>query len=485
VHVYGEAKTLNHNEFTYTGFVFAGWAKSADGDVEFTDGQSVINLTETDGDTVTLYARWGAFSYKVSYAGNGGAGEMPDSNFTYGVSQHLPGNEFTRTGYLFAGWARTAGGDAEFTDGQSVINLTEIAGDTVTLHAVWVPITYTVVYDKNAEDAAGTTANSEHTYDEDENLNANGFTRAEYIFSGWARTTGGDVEFTDEQSVINLTETNEAIITLHAVWNSKVIIIKNFAPNDLPEVWSLPDEVRYPAIIEVYSVGGGGGGQGGAASFHTSDPSRSTGASGGGGAATYMSFETEKSVQFDIVVGHGGTGGNRNAVAVGTWEPGWNGGDGGQSKVTWDGISLTAEGGSGGNRGNSWELIAGQGGAAMSQPLAFTGGFDSRQGGNGVDGDRWSRSASQGGSAGRLNIGSINPFGGGDSPYNYNIDERPYNVMHTNGNGDAGNGHAATPGAGGSGGLGFTGGNVITGWAAAYNGIGGGNGQVMIVVTYW
>ena len=55
---YDEGKALNTNGFSVTGYVFLGWATSANGDVVYTDAQAVSNLASTDGATVTLYAKW-------------------------------------------------------------------------------------------------------------------------------------------------------------------------------------------------------------------------------------------------------------------------------------------------------------------------------------------------------------------------------------------------------------------------------------------
>lgn len=58
-HTYDEAKPLTKNGFTKTGYVFQGWATSASGPVVYTDGQSVKNLTSTNGGVINLYAVWG------------------------------------------------------------------------------------------------------------------------------------------------------------------------------------------------------------------------------------------------------------------------------------------------------------------------------------------------------------------------------------------------------------------------------------------
>jgi hypothetical protein len=62
---------------------------------------------------------------------------MTESNFTYGITQNLLANIFTKTDNVFSGWATSADGQAVYSDQQSVINLTENDGATVTLFAIW------------------------------------------------------------------------------------------------------------------------------------------------------------------------------------------------------------------------------------------------------------------------------------------------------------------------------------------------------------
>ena len=80
-------------------------------------------------------------TYTIAYDKNAvdANGTMADSSHTYDIEKALNINAFTRTGYTFAGWAWTPTGAVEFDDGQSVINLSDIAGATVTLYAVWDP----------------------------------------------------------------------------------------------------------------------------------------------------------------------------------------------------------------------------------------------------------------------------------------------------------------------------------------------------------
>lgn len=58
--VYDKAVSLENCGFTRTGYAFAGWAEQPNGEVKYTDGMSVKNLTSEKDGTVTLYAVWKA-----------------------------------------------------------------------------------------------------------------------------------------------------------------------------------------------------------------------------------------------------------------------------------------------------------------------------------------------------------------------------------------------------------------------------------------
>lgn len=137
---YGTPKAVPANAFTHTGHSFAGWATGPEAPVAFAPGQSVSNLTATAGATVTLYARWTPIGYTIAFNGNGGSGTMQSQAMTYGAAERLAANAFTRTGYVFAGWALTADGEVAYGDRQTVSNLTATADATVTLYARWTPV---------------------------------------------------------------------------------------------------------------------------------------------------------------------------------------------------------------------------------------------------------------------------------------------------------------------------------------------------------
>lgn len=143
-HIYNQAKALRSNGFTKTGYTFAGWATSATGNVVYSNGASVKNLTTSLNGAVNLYAKWTPNTYKVVYNGNGATGgSTASSTHTYDAAKTLTANGFTRTGYTFKGWATSPSGGVAYGNGASVKNLTSTNGGTVNLYAVWQVNTYT------------------------------------------------------------------------------------------------------------------------------------------------------------------------------------------------------------------------------------------------------------------------------------------------------------------------------------------------------
>ena len=84
---YGTAQKLTSNAFTKTGFTFAGWNRNANGTgTSYTNGQSVSNLTSSNGATINLYAQWTARN-EAKYDSAGGYwyienGKIPQTKVT-------------------------------------------------------------------------------------------------------------------------------------------------------------------------------------------------------------------------------------------------------------------------------------------------------------------------------------------------------------------------------------------------------------------
>lgn len=75
--------------------------------------------------------------FTVRFSANGGTGAMSDWMCNPNFAAMLPANTFKRSGFTFAGWATSASGAVQFTDGQDVTGWDVAAGETLTLYAVW------------------------------------------------------------------------------------------------------------------------------------------------------------------------------------------------------------------------------------------------------------------------------------------------------------------------------------------------------------
>ncbi len=141
---YDAEQELIANGFAKENYSFAGWATSADGEVAYSDGQSVRNLTAVSGGEVTLYAVW-TQNAQVTITFNANAenvtGEMPAQTVYSNLLTQLNPNAFARTGYTFTGWATSADGEVVYADKASVTLSTDI-----TLYAKWTVNEYTIKF---------------------------------------------------------------------------------------------------------------------------------------------------------------------------------------------------------------------------------------------------------------------------------------------------------------------------------------------------
>ena len=110
--------------------------------------------------SIMLFAHWSPNSYKIHFEKNDddsgstrATGSMMDATFTYDESRALPANRFSRVGYTFAGWNRSADGTADngsnYKDKEVVKNLTLTPNGIVNLYAQWASNEYTLTFDYN------------------------------------------------------------------------------------------------------------------------------------------------------------------------------------------------------------------------------------------------------------------------------------------------------------------------------------------------
>ena len=126
------------------GYVFKYWiATNSDGDEEIImDNPYTFEIS----DNITLLPEFvEGYRYYVVFDGNSAtSGEMEGTSFISvsdldgDVEQHLPANNFSRSGYIFTGWNTEADGTGmSYEDRAEIINLTDVANDTVVMYAQW------------------------------------------------------------------------------------------------------------------------------------------------------------------------------------------------------------------------------------------------------------------------------------------------------------------------------------------------------------
>jgi uncharacterized repeat protein (TIGR02543 family) len=222
--LYDHAKALTKNSFNKVGYTFKGWSIEPTGAVAYEDAQTVLNLTSTDGDKVTLYAVWEEDpDLRIAYVAHDPS-QLSVSNATEELAPatgSVKGSTATpKAGYKFKEW-KTAKGDTVST---SATFKPKRGSDGLwhaeTYFAYASPIVYKIAYDGNG--ASGEMAKTNATYDEPVALTKNAFKHEGWRFLGWnTEPDGSGTSYANKQSVVNLTSADGATVTLYAQWEQK------------------------------------------------------------------------------------------------------------------------------------------------------------------------------------------------------------------------------------------------------------------------
>ena len=122
---------------TRTGYEFSGWFGGENG-----TGAQIMSSTANTAYSRTIYSKWTANTYPVTFNANGGTVSPSMTNETYASKYKLPTP--TRTGYTFAGWWTAVNGGAQITT-----NTTVTITSSQTLYAHWTANAYTVTFNAN------------------------------------------------------------------------------------------------------------------------------------------------------------------------------------------------------------------------------------------------------------------------------------------------------------------------------------------------
>ncbi|WP_251197427.1 InlB B-repeat-containing protein [Anaerotardibacter muris] len=253
---YDATRSLTPNAFTRTGYTFKGWNTKADGSGStYTDKQAIKNLASADGAVIDLFAQWEPQTYVVGFDQNGGEGAMSDQSFTYDRAQALTLNQFSRVGYLFAGWNTASDGSGEgYANLQEVKNLIASDGGKVTLFAQWQPIDYFVVFEGQGAD--GSMVEQQLTFDQAQALSKNLFHMSGFRWVKWdTNPSVPETTYVDREVVKNLADRANEVVTLYAVWiaNRNLVVFDANGGEGSMETQSLAygtAEILYPNSFE-------------------------------------------------------------------------------------------------------------------------------------------------------------------------------------------------------------------------------------------
>ena len=176
-----------------------------------------------------LYAKWTPKVLKITLNKNGGSdgtstiyqkyntGWYSNAGGTTSISSIT---KPTQTGKTFDGYFTLPTGGTKIIgeDGKIINGYASTFIEDGDLYAHWTTNTYTVVYNGNTN-TGGSTSSSTHTYGVSKALTKNGFIKTNYAFTGWATSASGNVVYTDEEVVKNLTTTQNGTVSLFAKWS--------------------------------------------------------------------------------------------------------------------------------------------------------------------------------------------------------------------------------------------------------------------------
>ena len=203
-----------------SGYKFVGWY-----DNENFTGESITEISAGTMGDVTLYAKWNALDYRISYELNGGTNaENPDGYDVSDlpVSLHAP----SRTGYIFKGW---------YMGENRVLAIPVGTTGNVVVSAKWEPITYTIDFDTNG--GLPTLSSIDYIIESD-SFTLQEITKAGYTFDGW---------YNGETKVTEITTGTYGNMTLVAKWTADLYTIS----------YNLADGVNSPENPTSYTIESG------------------------------------------------------------------------------------------------------------------------------------------------------------------------------------------------------------------------------------
>jgi uncharacterized repeat protein (TIGR02543 family) len=205
---------------TRNGYTFDGWHSDA-GLTTSVGAAGATYMPTVASLTPSVYAKWVALNYTVTYAttnSTGGAAPTDSTNYNIGNNVVIKGNtgSLVRTGYTFTGWTAASDGTGPLLNSGSTFT---VSTSNMTFYPKWSANTYTITY--NANGAAGSPAAATANYtsgDSGVTLTGQGsMLKTGFDWGGWSASPTG--------AALSGAYTTTANVTLYAVWNIKTITV--------------------------------------------------------------------------------------------------------------------------------------------------------------------------------------------------------------------------------------------------------------------
>ena len=219
---YAVSAKLSTNSFINTGYVFTGWAKTANAtEADFTDGYSISNLVTENNGNITLYAVWiegDPIDYTIEYyLQTKDLSSYEKSEKNSNTLQNVAGKEVTAQPESIDGFT------FDKTNPENITSGTVSADSKLVLKLYYNRNKYTVTFDKNSKTATGEMEPQIFYYDVDETrkLNENKFTDEYHEFLGWAKSadTTKDIIKDAAELDFDITKSSDEL-SLYAVWSA-------------------------------------------------------------------------------------------------------------------------------------------------------------------------------------------------------------------------------------------------------------------------
>lgn len=230
--------TIPQKTPTLAGYNFINWVDENDGTSEYLPGDKVSFTGANKKNLIKLKAIWKAKKINITYNENYGS-DPKTVKKEYSFGDIVKIDEITkprRKGYKLIGWTSSIGEtDSDFKDGDKI----KFLSDKV-VYAVWEANKFKIAFDPNG--GSGEMGELSMTYDVEKTLPKNSFIRKDYTFKGWSTNPSGTVEYKDQEAINNISEEENSVLTLYAVWQlNKAELITKDSTIHVGDTWNPED----------------------------------------------------------------------------------------------------------------------------------------------------------------------------------------------------------------------------------------------------